>query len=39
MMLSLGAVSSANAAVVRWGDVPLGPPPAGSGLGETAGAA
>jgi 3-oxoacyl-[acyl-carrier-protein] synthase-3 len=33
MMLSLGAVSSANAVVVRWGDVALGPPPLGSGLG------
>jgi 3-oxoacyl-[acyl-carrier-protein] synthase-3 len=33
MMLSLGAVSSANAVVMRWGDVGLGPAPAGSGLG------
>lgn len=32
LVASLGAVSSANAAVMRWGDVALGPPPAGSGL-------
>jgi 3-oxoacyl-[acyl-carrier-protein] synthase III len=36
MVLSLGAASSANAAVVRWGDVGLGPPPAGSGLAGAA---